>query len=62
MWTQIKATLIQIQSMSNCRFILISMRIEKIRTEMLERFSLYNLPAWLKTRSDGAHVAVIPSS
>jgi len=34
----------------------------KIRAKRLARFSLYNLPAWLKTRSDGAHVAVIPSS
>ena len=34
------------------------MRIGKIRTARLARFSLYNSPAWLKTRSDGADVAV----
>jgi len=43
-------------------FILISMRIAKIRTPRLARFSLYNWPVWLKTRSDGDDVAIIPRS
>jgi len=44
--------------MPKCGFILISMRIAKIRVARLARFSLFNSPAWLKTRSDGADVAV----
>jgi len=42
--------------------LLISMRIAKICMPRLAHFLLYNSPAWLKTRSDGANVAVIPRS
>jgi len=41
-FTQIKATLVRIQAVSTCGFILISMRIAKIRTPRLARFGLYN--------------------
>ena len=57
-----EATLNQVQFKPKCRSILISMWIAKIRTPRLARFSLYNLPAWLKTRSDGADLAVIHRS
>jgi len=48
--------------MPKCGFILISVKIAKIRMPRLASFSLYNSPAWLKTRSDGADVTVIPRS
>ena len=46
--------LIQIQFMPKCRFILTTMRIVKIRTPRLARFTLYNSPAWLMWRGDYA--------
>jgi len=42
--------------------LLISMSIAKIRMPRLELFLLYNLPAWLKNRYDGADVDVMPRS
>jgi len=42
--------------------LLMSMWIAKICMPRLAHFLLYNSHAWLKTRSDGANVAVIPRS
>ena len=38
------------------------MRMANVCTPRLARFALYSSPAWLKTLSDGADVAVMPKS
>ena len=38
------------------------MIMENVCTPRLARFALYSSPAWLKTLSDGADVAVMPKS
>jgi len=46
--------------MPKCGFVLISIKIARIRTPRYACFMLYNLPAWLNTCFDGTNVAVIP--
>jgi len=46
MFAQTKATLIQVQFIPKCGFILISTGKAKVHEPQLARFALYNSPAW----------------